>query len=257
MRIKNLYVDFMKYIVLILLGFFLYQKSFSQQGDFRISLHHENTFTPKIDTIDDLCFEKIRSIGFQSIPLSAKPGQNGDSLVKAFDKSRRDNKIRMDSVFKILKNKYPEAFQETDSCLILTGKEKQLLICNNRDQHDIQNRSEYNFSDYRKGYLVVEKDGYEQWEYVLFNPKTRVHKSVHYPPVFINNSIIYTSGNYYSEGGFQYIQLTGDLYFGFETYGWELRECYRVKNVFYFYFKSNRLNKEKDKYIRIDFGKID
>jgi len=242
-------------MLLLLLGFFMYQKSFSQQGDFAISFDHENTFVPKIDTIDVQCFGKIRPIGFQSIPPSAKPGQDVDSLVKAFDKSRRDNKIRMDSVFKILKNKYPEAFQETDSCLTLNGKEKQILICNNRDQHDIQNWSEYNFSDYQKGYLVVEKDGYEQWEYILFNPKTKVLKSVSNAPVFINNSIIYTSGNYYSEGGFQYIQLTGDLYFGFETYGWELRECYRVKNVFYFYFKSNRLDKEQDKYIRIDFGK--
>jgi hypothetical protein len=72
----------------------------------------------------------------------------------------------------------------------------------------------------------------------------------------VNDSIIYTSGNYYSEGGFQFMQITGDLYFGFETYNWELRECYRVNNVFYFYFKSNLSQAERPVYLKIRFEKL-
>jgi hypothetical protein len=246
----------MKYLFLLLLGFFFYQDSFSQRLDFKISFHHENTFIPKIDTIDYQSFEKIKAIGFQSVPLSATPGQNIDSLVEAIDYTIRQNEIRMDSVVKVLKHKYSAALQQKDSCLTLNGIDNQILICNNRNQNDNQAWSSYKFSDYQKGYIVVEHDGYEQWEYVLFNPKTRIYKSAHYSPVFVNDSIIYTSGNYYSEGGFQYMQLTSNLYFGFESYDWELRECYRVKNVFYFYFKSNRHDKECYKYLKIDFEKV-
>jgi hypothetical protein len=236
-----------------MLSFILYQESFSQRRDFTVSFHHENTFTPKIDTIDYQRFEKIKAIGFQSVPLSATLVQNFDSIAKAIDYAIRQNEYRMDSIFKDLKLEYPEAFQQKDSCLTLNGTDKQLLICNNRNQNDIQAWSVYSFSDYTKGYLVVEHNGYEQWEYVLFNPETRIYKVAHYPPVFLNDSIFYTSGNYYSEGGFQYMQTNSNLYFGFETYDWELLECYRVKNVFYFHFKSNISQIERPKYLMVTF----
>ena len=243
----------MKYIYLLLFSFLLITESFAQRWAFELSFHHENNFSPKIDTIDYQIFERIKAIGFQSMEVSATSGQNIDSLIEVVAYKRKKNEIRMDSIFKCLKQEYPEAFQQKDSCLTLNGIDKQVLICNNRDQNDTQAWSAYSFFDYQKGYLVVGHVGYEVWKYILFNPKTRINKTANYPPIFVNDSIFYTSGNYYNDGGFQYMQITSNLYFGFETYYWYLYECYRVNNEFYFHFKSNISETEKPKYLKITF----
>jgi len=251
----------MKSCLLLLLSALLAFSCFSQDRDFIISLHDNNTIKPKIDSIDVESFIKIRKIGISSGPLSQsiyfsdEQNRAADSIWKTIEQNRKQNALHMDSIVRLMKKKYASSFLEEDSCLILNGFDRKIEICK-RNRAGDANWSSYEFKDFQKDYLVIEKDGYEQWVYILFNPRTRNYKYLEYPPYFMNDSIAYCSDNYYGEGGFQILQLTGKSYFGFESYNWELEECYKVDKVFYLSFRSSICRNMKPKYLKINFNKI-
>lgn len=244
----------------LLICVLLTTSGFSQNWDFIITLHENNTIKPKIDSIDFESFKKIRKTGISSGPLaqsiyfSNEQNQAVGSIWKTIEQNKSQNALRIDSLVRLLKNKYASSFSEKDSCLILNGFDKKIEICNNKNSNDNTAFTSYQFKDYQKQYLVIEKNGYEQWEYILFNPRTRNYKYLEHTPYFMNDSIVYCSDNYYSEGGFQIMHLTDKPYFGFESYNWELEECYRVEKVFYISFRSNFNRNIKPKYLKINFN---
>jgi len=234
---------------------------FSQNRDFIITMHENSNIEPKIDSIDFESFKKIRKTGISSGPLaqsiyfSDEQNQATDSIWKTIEQNKRQNALRIDSLVSLLKNNYVSSFHEKDSCLILNGFDKKIEICNNKNSNDNTTFTSYEFKDYQKDYLVIEKNGYEQREYLLFNPQTRNYKYLAHTPFFMNDSIVYCSDNYYGEGGFQIMHLTGKTYFGFESYNWELEECYRVEKVFYISFRSNFNQNIKPKILKFNFNK--
>jgi hypothetical protein len=250
----------MKSFSLLLICVLLTTSCFSQNRDFIITLHKNNNIKPKIDSIDFESFNKIRKTGIssgpiaQSIYFSYEQNKAADSIWKTIEQNKRQNALHLDSLVRLLKNNYASSFREKDSCLILNGFDKKIEICNNKNSIDNTTLTYYEFKDYQKDYLVIVKNGYEQWEYILFNPRTRNYKYLEHSPYFMNDSIVYCSDNYYGEGGFQIMHLTGKPYFGFESYDWELEECYRVGKVFYISFRSNFNRNIKPKYLKFNFN---
>jgi hypothetical protein len=251
----------MKSRLLLFISTILMLSCFSQQRDFTISFHEKNTFKPNIDSIGFEAFVKIRKTGIRSGPLtqsiyfSDEQNREADSTWKTIDLNKRQQDLHMDSLVRILKKNYAKAFFEKDSCLIINGIDNKIVICNNRNRKDDLSWTSFKYLDYQKGYLIIQKEGNERWEYILFNPRTRNYKYFEHPPCFLNDSIVYCSANYYGEGGFQIMQLTGKSYFGFETYNWVLEECYRIDKVFYFSFRSNFRPNMTPKYFCIDVSK--
>jgi hypothetical protein len=250
----------MKYSLPLLLLLFSWFTCYSQDRDFSLYFHEKNTIKPGIDSIDSVSFFKIRRTGIrsgpviQSIYLPDEINRAADSTWKANESNKKQKTSRMDSIVRLMKEKYPSAFQEKDSCLILNGSDQKIKICRSRCG-DMKEMTYYEYKDYIRDYLLIEQCGYESWIYLLFNPKTRNYKYFEHTPYFINNSIAYCSDNYYGEGGFQIIHMLGKFYFGFETYSWELEECYRIDKVFYPSFRSNYNQNLKPKYITINFTK--
>lgn len=250
----------MKFSFQVLLILFFGFTCYSQDRAFKIYFHENNTIKPKIDSIDYVNFIRIRRIGIssgpliQSIYLPDDINRAADSIWKAFELNKGLNASRMDSLVRLMKENYPSAFYEKDSCLILNGSDRIIEICKHRSDN-MKAETSYEFKDYIRDYFVTVKTGYESWEYILFNPQTRNYKYFEHNPYFMNDSIAYCSDNYYGEGGFQIMHLFGKFYFGFESYNWELEECYRVDKVFYLSFRSNFNRNMEPKYIKINFNK--
>lgn len=230
---------------------------FSQSNEFEIYFHNDNTIKPKIDTIDAESFFRIRRVGvssgpvIQSIYLPEEINRAADSIWKSNKLNKEKKRQQIDSIVRVMKEKYPSAFNEDDSCLILNCSDKKIELCHHKSAN-IKAQTSYSFIDFEKNYLIIEKSGYESWEYILFNPQTRNYAYFEFPPFFINDSIAYCSDNYYGSGGFQIRHLSGKFYFGFGSDSWELEECYRIDKVFYFSFRLSYTSKAK--YLRIDFN---
>jgi hypothetical protein len=250
----------MKFSIQIILIFFFGFSCYSQDHDFRIYFHKNNTIEPKLDSIDFKSFNSIRSIGISSGPLSQSSylpdeiNRAADSICKANELNKGKNAYRMDSLVRLMKQNYPSAFYEKDSCLILNGLDQKIELCKHKS-NNMKASTSYEFKDYTNNSFVIEKSGFESCEFILFNPQTKNYNLFEHEPRFMNDSIAFCSGNYYGLGGFQLIHIAGKFYFGFETYNWELQECYSVEKIFYLSFRPT-FNREMDpKYIKINFNK--
>jgi len=250
----------MKFNILVFLILLLGLTCYSQDRDFRIFFHDKNTIKPKLDSIDFESFNRIRKIGIssgpliQSIYLPEEINRAADSIWKADELYRGQHALHMDSLVRLMKQNYPSAFYEKGACLILNGFDKKIELCKHKSDN-MKASTSYEFKDYTNNYFVIEKSGFESWEFILFNPQTRNYKFFEHEPHFMNDSIAFCSDNYYGEGGFQLMHLAGKFYFGFESYSWELEECYRIEKVFYLSFRSNFNRDIKSKYIKINFNK--
>jgi hypothetical protein len=250
----------MKFSIQVILILFLGFTCYSQNRDFKIYFHKNNSIKPKLDSIDFESFNRIRRIGIssgpliQSIYLPDEINRAADSIWKANKVNKGKNAYRMDSLVRLTKQNYPSAFYEKGTCLILNGSDQKIEICKHKSDN-MKASTFYEFKDYTNNYFVIEKSGFESWEFILFNPQTRNYKYIEHKPCFMNDSIAYCSDNYYGEGGFEIMHMFGKFYFGFESYNWELEECYRVDKVFYLSFRSNYNRNMKPKYVRINFNK--
>jgi len=233
----------------LLIGFFFCNSAYSQYEDFKLSFDSHNTIKPIIHSIDYEYFTQVKKIGFKSMPEVVQQCDNWDSLISVDEIELMRHKIRMDSVFNVLQLKYPQAFLQMNSCLSLFCTDTTFKICNQKEDN-IKSETSYRFVDYQYGYLIVEHTGYEQWEFVLFNPKSRVLKLTNNLPYFANDSIVSSSGNYSGDGNFQLMQTNGNLYFGFESYDWEINECYRINKKFYLILYANLATKTESKIFR-------
>jgi len=247
----------MKHLILVILILFLGFTCYSQDRDFRIYLDENNTIKPELDSIDFESFNRIRKIGISSGPLIQsiylqEINRAADSIWKANELNKGMNASRIDSVVRLMKQNYPSAFYENGACLILNGFDQKIELCKHKSDN-MKASTSYEFKDYTNNYFVIEKSGFESWEFLLFNPQTRNYKFFEHVPHFMNDSIAFCSNNYYGEGGFQLMHMAGKFYFGFES-NWELEECYRIEKVFYLSFRSNFKQYLNPKYIKIDFN---
>lgn len=205
----------MMLLLISLTGFACY----SQDNESYYYFPEKNTISPVIDSIDYESFSSIRKIGIKSAPyctsiyLPEEINRATDSIWKAEAKNKEKNIKRVDSIVRSLKEKHPSTFYEKDSCLFLNSTDSVVKICIWNNPGSRENTS-YRFVDYEHNYLVIEKSGYEFWQYILFNPKTRNYKVFLHEPTFINDSIAYCSANYYGSGDFQIMHLSGISYFG-------------------------------------------
>lgn len=226
---------------------------YSQDNGLEIIPDEENTINPKIEYIDYEAFVKIRKIGinsappFQSIYSTSEMNRAADSLMKVQVINKEKNSSLADSIFKLMKVKYPTSIYEKDCCLVLNGYDRKIEICRIRRYEDTIS---YGFLNYERNYLVIKKMGYEYWQIILFNPQTGNYNFLKHEPHFFNDSIVYCSDNNFGSGEFQVIDITGKLHYGIQSY-WSIEECYRVGKVFYLSFQLNLAQK---KYIKIDFN---
>jgi hypothetical protein len=228
---------------------------FSQENDIKFSFSERNRLNPIIDTISQKQFVSIRKNGIQSIPQPWIKYQNLDSLNRVYKDNEGKNTLKMDSLFRKIRLKYSNSFSQTDSCLILKAIDTLITICNYQNDSLFQHWSTYKLKDFYKGYLIFLETGYESWDYILFNPKTKKYCFISDYPYFINDTIIYSSGSYYGDGQFELFCLKNDkLYFRFDTFNWEMEECYRLNRVFYIALKSMKTLPYKVKYIKVDFN---
>lgn len=248
----------MKTFLLLLFSICIPFASFPQKINGILYEHPQNTLHPGIESMDYESFNAIRKTSISSSPLAQsiyfpdELNRKADSISKTLRNNRVQDSLRLDSIVSWLKTTYTSAVIETDTCLILTGFDKKIELCK-RNGPDEKDWSSYEFRDYQRDYIVIGKYGYEIWEYIVFNPKTGNYRFLEHSPLFLDDSIVFCSDNYYGEGGFQIMQLTGKAYFGFESYGWELEECYRVNKMFYFSFRSNKDRSLKPRYLTINF----
>jgi hypothetical protein len=242
----------MKKSLLYLILLFLTHLSFSQDFEFHLTLNINNTIRPEVDTISPDFFKSIKKEGFQSI---IEPSENNTND-KTLSKKNLQNKKHMDSLVKVLIHKYPKSIILKDSCLILNGTDTTITACI-RVETENQSSSTYTIRDYSKGYLIIYHSVSEDKEYILYNPQNRSYSFIADYPYFINDSIIYSTDNLFSEGQFQLLSLKRDnSFFSFISSYWEMEECYRVGKIFYISFKSTKLVPAKWKYIKIDFNAV-
>jgi len=242
------------YLKIVIVSLCFNHSIFCNSQDFNFWLDTKNTIKPKIDTISLKYFKKAISNGIQSVERPWPNTNNIDSIKNVYETKEKLNEIRMDSIVKSLSKKLSNSFYHTDTTLVLFGVDSTIMV-NKRSIYGDQEGTNFKIVDFKNGYLVIYQIGYEWWNYILFNPKTRNFQTILDEPYFINNEIIYSSGNYYGEGQFQLKGLKDkNIYFGLFC-SWEIKECYRVKNVFYLFFSKGGWSKEKI-FMKIDFQQI-
>ncbi len=163
--------------------------------------------------------------------------------------NNKDNKTDWDFVLKSKATAYPESIQLNDSCCILTGLDKTIRLCKKRPEND-RKWSNFSLYDVTNDYLIFIESGYEWWDFIAFNPLTKEYFFTQHIPIFINENIIYSYGNYYAEGQFQIFDRKYKKYYGFDTFNWELSKLYIEDSVFYIELTSNKSFKEK-KYLKL------
>lgn len=207
----------------------------------------------QVDSIDSAEFFNFKKTGIEIL----HPSQNffnWDSVYAAWEEQRRLNKIYMDSVFKELYTNYPKAFELKDSCLFLFAKDTLQKICMNfSENHSAEG---YSFEKYQHNCLIIEHGGYEWGEYLIFNPAEGRLKTVENIPVFINDSIVTSAGNYYSEGSFEILNMKDNSRFAFVTFDHELLESFLKETTFYFAFRPNKKHKSSNEYYKIKIMKL-
>lgn len=219
----------------------------------KFSFPDYNNIAYEIDSIDSVEFFNFKKTGIE-ILHPYQDFANWDSVYAAWEEQRRLNKIYMDSVFRELHANYPKAFELKDSCLILFAKDTLRKICMHLS--DDNSAEAYGFEKYEHNYLVI-AHGLNEWgENLIFNPAEGLLKSVDNTPVFLNDSIVTSAGNYYSEGGFQVLNMKDNSSFAFVTFDLELLESFLKKTTFYFAFRPKHNYKASKEYYKIKITKL-
>lgn len=234
---------------------FQYCEIHGQKLSGMFTFHPANNITVEVDSIDSAEYFYSKQLGIEILESHIQMGKiNWDSLYKADELKYKRNKIYMDSLFPVIRAKYPKAFSTKDSCLYLNGNDTVAKVCIHHS--DDKSSEGYSFEKYENNFLVIQQGGYEWWNFILFNPEKGIIKSIADKPFFINDSIVVSAGNYYSEGEFQLMDVNGTLYFGFDTFNSEMIESFHIKNHFYFSFQPNDDFKAKKIYIQLRFPKL-
>jgi hypothetical protein len=191
---------------------------------FRLTLREGSNWNLRVDSVTNTEFDQSKREVYREMKI------NGDSLIGALSKM------------------FKETIALTDSCCIFKGWDKDLKMCRRRPANE-KEWTGFDAVDYDHGYLVVMESGYESWSYISFNPITRRYVYTSNEPRFITDDLIYSAGNYYTEGEFQINDVKQNKYFGFDSFGWELTGFYRQENSILMEFSSP----ENKKYLKVSF----
>lgn len=193
---------------------------------FKLQIDKKSNWNIKIDTISEIEGKKTKPLIYQ------------------------ENQIDSDSLLRSISTKFPKNIIRKDSCLVLIGENSPIEICitKPKDEKSWGGFRAYNFIN---GYLILSIVGYESEEYLCFNPISKKYFYSTNVPIFINNEIVYSYGNYYGDGQFQIFDLEKNIFFGFELFDWELTKFYKEGSQFYFELVS-RFKKTK-KYLKLDY----
>lgn len=157
-----------------------------------------------------------------------------------------------DSILKSITREFPKTIMQKDSCLVLRGVDRDLKLCKTKP-FEVRKSTDYRLFNIKDQFLIFEQVGYESQRFVTFNPTTQEYFITAHLPIFINKNLVYSFGNYYTEGQFQIINNKNNKYFGFETFNWKLTRFYKSDNTFIIELISNHSAKEK-KYLRIEYN---
>jgi len=160
-------------------------------------------------------------------------------------------KVNSDSILRSKAIEYKESITLTDSCCVLKGSNKTIELCNSRPKDDRQ-WTNFEFCFVENDYLIFYESGYEWWSYTIYNPLTREYANTSEFPIFINNDIFYSYGNYHTEGQFDLVDIKNNRYFKTDFFNWELKNLYRIKKTFYLELESNDSIQEY-KYLSIKY----
>lgn len=236
-----------KYILTFFFNFILSVSS-SQTPDYIYYLSEQNNINAVISPLKFKSFRKETKNGNKTFPLF-ELNSNWDSINKAQATFRIKKSQQMDSIFKYLRIEYPASFADSDSCLILMDK-NETKLCNHLEGN--QSMQAYYLADYLKPYMLFQRSGWEWEEFILYNPSNNYTASFPDSPVFINDSLIFAVGNYYSEGGFQLINVKNNSFFRIDFSNFEIMQCYQVG--FSFFFALRHQYKSSDKlYYKLTF----
>ncbi len=133
---------------------------------------------------------------------------------------------------------FSETIALKDSCCFLNGKNTTIKLCNSKPE-DNRKISSFELIDIQNDFLIFMKSGYESRSFISFNPTTKSYFYTQNSPTFINKYTVYSYGNYYGEGEFDIQNINQNLYFGFDTFNWDLSDLYRKDNVFYLELTNN------------------
>lgn len=202
---------------------------------FEITLNEKNNIKVKIDTISYSEFAK------NGKPIKwIEPKVNG----------------KIDSIYKSIKLNYPNSFKDSASCLVLIGLNENHVLCHDTTSSNIKNQITYYCFDLINDFILFHVLGYEEEDFILFNPQKRFIKSVWSYPNFIDTSAIFAIKNTESlDFYFVFESLTNDDFFSFYADSWRITNYYNQRNKFYFEFIS--LNNDKlKKYVKVTFEGI-
>lgn len=161
----------------------------------------------------------------------------------------KEKKMNGDSLLRVFARRYAQSIVLSDSCCILKGIDKELKFCNRRPKDDKLSTG-YGAVGFQNGYLIIMDSGYESWSYTCFDPVTRKYAETLDKPRFINREIIYSLGNYYSEGQFMIHDVSQNKLFGFATFNWELTGWYQQDRSIYLRFDRRFYG---GKYLKVSF----
>ncbi len=156
---------------------------------------------------------------------------------------KTNNKI--DSILNGMRVKYPGSIKDSLQYLILYSKTGNHYLRN--DSSDPNKMMSYTKLDYKNGFLIFYISHSQGEEYILFNPKSRLLKTVKGYPVFIDANTVYDIGSYDGEYFFQYKTLSNENQVQLISNLWAMQGFYSAGKKFYFEFAKG----EKKKWLRV------
>ncbi|MEP5339560.1 MAG: hypothetical protein ABJL44_20170 [Algibacter sp.] len=219
----------MKLIINLFLLIFIKTVAIGQtQNKFNLSVDKNSNLQVKIDTISKETFNKLEV----SRPIADYYTKNSDSLLK------------------VTLVKYSNVLTYIDTCLVFIVKKGKLSLCKYIPEPYSKNQTDFKLAGIENDYLVFEQIGYEQVEYLSYNPNTKMYFYTSKYPHFISKNLVFSYGNYYGEGQFEIFDIEENKRFSFDSFNWLLVKLYIINNEFYIEFSSNFSIRE-NKYIKI------
>lgn len=186
------------------------------------------------------------------VEIDTIPESEFDTSKPTFDPNAyQDKKSNYGSTWKKVLADYPDEIVKSDSCCILKKVDGEIIMCNTYGDGE-QSGSRYSLVGQKNQFVIFFKQGWEWYYYTLYNPTDRTAKGLAHRPIFLNDQIVFSFGNYYGEGQFDIYDLENNRFFGFDSFDWMLEKVYHDKNAFYFQFKSDQDFKSK-RYLRIKY----
>jgi len=130
-----------------------------------------------------------------------------------------------------------------DSCIMITERGKELKLCNKKG-NCYKCGELFRVLDYNCDNLIIQNGGYEWWRYIIVSNTD--YFVLPDKPIFVDCKRVYSYGNYYTDGQFEYRDLSSKKKLHFDTFDWMIEFCYRMSNTFYFEFSSpNKIRERK------------